>query len=182
MDLSVVKKKNKNLNEIGIYVQSFDMKYPMVYWEGNPGSKSLVSNQMIKVGKTLKLTHRMKEYERTYGFRASEPNRKPIREYYAKKGITDLNFNRCDGCDSKEPHHHVIREYFRSTGFVSSDIAVCNDFNEAIESHVGEIFKEHKLKGANNIGNLKEFYCKSQLQNIIKEIDYFVEEKEKLHN
>ncbi len=172
---------SKNPNEIGIYVLSFDMKYPMVYWEVNPGSKSLVSNQMIKVGKTLKLTHRMKEYERTYGFRASEPNRKPIREYYAKKGITDLNFNRCDGCDSKEPHHHVIREYFRSTGFVSSDIAVCNDFNEAIESHVGEIFKEHKLKGDNNIGTLTEYYCKSQLQNIIKEIDCFIEEKKKLH-
>ena len=172
---------SKNPNEIGIYVQSFDMKHPMVYWEGNPGSKNFVSNQMIKVGKALDYTHRMKEYERTFGFRASEPNWKPIREYYAKKGITDLNFNRCDGCDSKEPHHHVKREYFRSTGFVSSDIKVCDDFNIKIENYIGEIFKEHKLKGVNNIGNLKEFYCKSQLQNIIKEIDCFIEVKKKLH-
>ena len=36
MDLNVVKKMNENRNEIGIYVQSFDMKYPMDYWEGNP--------------------------------------------------------------------------------------------------------------------------------------------------
>ena len=63
----------KNRNEIGIYVQSFDMKYPMDAWEGNPG-KNLVSNQMIKVGKALDYTDRMKKYERTFGFRASEPN------------------------------------------------------------------------------------------------------------
>ncbi|MDA9078895.1 hypothetical protein N9K82_01845 [Gammaproteobacteria bacterium] len=169
----------KNRNEIGIYVQSFDMKYPMVYWEGNPGSPSLVSNQMIKVGKALDYPNRMKKYERTFGFRASEPNWKSIRDYYAKKGITDLNFNRCDGCDSKEPHHHVKREYFRSTGLISSDTKVLNDINLEIEGHIGEVFKEHKIKGFNNKGTLKEYYCKSQLQNVIKEIDCFIEEKEK---
>jgi len=170
---------SKNPNEIGIYVQSFDMKYPMVFWQERPGSKNLVSNQMIKIGKALDYTDRMKQYERTFGFRASEPNVKFVRDYYAEKGITDLNFNKCNGCDSKEPHHHVKREYFRSTGFISSDIKVCDDFNKVIEKYIGKIFKEHKLKGANNIGNLKEYYCKSQLQNIIKEIDWFISQKEK---
>ena len=168
----------KNRNEIGVYVLSFDMKYPMGFWEEKPWSPSFISNQMLKIGKTRKYTHRMKEYEHTYGFRASEPELPDVIDYYAKKGITDLNFNKCNGCDSKEPHHHVKREYFRSTGLMFSD-EMAEDINKGIEEYIGEVFKEHKLKGFNNKGRVREYYCKSQLQNIIKEIDCFIEEKEK---
>ena len=87
----------KNPDQIGIYVLSFDMKFPMSYWEKNPGSDSFVSNQMIKVGKTQKFFKRMEEYKNTYGFREFEPNTKIVREYWKERGLVDTNFNRCLG-------------------------------------------------------------------------------------
>jgi len=179
MDLNVVKKMNENRNEIGIYVLSFDMKYPMVFWEGKPGSKNLISDQMIKIGKAKKLSHRMKQYERTYGYRASEPNLKSVRDYYAEKGITDLNFNKCNGCDSKEPHHHIKQEYFRSTGLIFTDDFEEENFSKEVEGHIKIMFKKYQLKGFDNKGSVKEYFHKSQLKNIIKEIDWFISKKEK---
>ena len=166
----------KNRNQIGIYVLSFDMKFPMSYWEKNPGSDSFVSSQMIKVGKTQKFLKRMEEYKNTYGFREFEPNTKVVREYWKERGLVDINFNRCLGCDNKEPHHHVVQEYWRSTGFVSNDIQVVESLNKDIESRIKKEYSEFRLKGHDNIGRLAEYYCKSQKNKIIDSIDKIINE------
>ena len=172
----------KNPNEVGIYVLSFDMKYPMVYWEKNPGSKSYVSSQMIKVGKTQKISKRMEEYKSTYGFRKFEPNTKTVLAYWRDQGYGDLNFNKCLGCDNTTYHHHVITEHWRPTGFISDDISVVESLNKDIESFIKREFSEYRLKGHNNIGRLAEYYCKSQKEKIIGSINQIIDEYECLQH
>ena len=92
----------------GMYVLSFDMERPMVYYQYQPQSKRYVDSSMIKVGKCMNIKKRMGDYMKTYGYREFEPP--PTKDYWIKQGFKDNYLRRCMGCDRKEPHHHVIFE------------------------------------------------------------------------
>ena len=51
----------------GMYVLSFNMERPMVYYQYQPQSKRYVDSNMIKVGKCKNIKTRMGNYVKTYG-------------------------------------------------------------------------------------------------------------------
>ena len=161
-------------NKPGIYVLSFDMEIPMVYFERSPWSKSYVSNQMIKVGKEKNnLRKRMDDYKKTYGYREFEPQEKKVQDHWKDKGYKNTNFKKCLGCDQKHEHHHVTKEYIKATDFISNDNNYLDkEIHSIIEATVKEEFSDFLLKGHNNIGNLREYYDKSAKKPII----FFIEE------
>ena len=161
-------------NKSGIYVLSFDMKHPMVYFERSPWSKSYVSNKMIKVGKEKNnLRKRMDDYKKTYGYREVEPQEKKVKDHWEKEGYKDTNFKKCFGCNEKYEHHHVIKEYIAPTDFISNDNNYLDvEVHSIIETKVKEEFSDFLLKGHNNKGNLREYYDRSAKEPII----FFIQE------
>ena len=158
----------------GIYVLSFDMENPMVYFERSPWSKSYVSNEMIKVGKEKNsLRKRMGNYQKTYGYREFEPQEAKVQNYWKKEGHENTIFKKCFGCNKNHEHHHVTIEYLGTTDFISNDNNYLDvEVHSIIEAKVKEEFSDFLLKGHNNKGNLKEYYDKSAKEPII----FFIQE------
>lgn len=124
-------------NKPGMYVVSFNMEKPMVYWRARPWSNNYVDNSMIKVGKAKNLRSRMNSYKLTFGYRKSEPP--STLDYWVSKGYKDINLRKCFGCDLTEPHHHVNFEYIREADFLTEENRV------AIEKKIREQFSHAKV-------------------------------------
>ena len=143
----------------GMYVLSFDMKRPMVYYQYRPQSKRYVDSSMIKVGKCKNIKKRMNDYIKTYGYREFEPP--PTKDYWIKKGFKDNYLRRCLGCDLKEPHHHVIFEYVKEVEFLEEQ-----DRKE-IEKELKNIYREANIFG--------EYYHKDAKKGLITSLKTLIQ-------
>tara|TARA_B100001057_G_scaffold232546_1_gene232733 strand:- start:649 stop:1110 length:462 start_codon:yes stop_codon:yes gene_type:complete len=143
----------------GMYVLSFDMKRPMVYYQYRPQSKRYVDSSMIKVGKCKNIKKRMNDYMKTYGYREFEPP--PTKDYWIKKGFKDNYLRRCLGCDLKEPHHHVIFEYVKEVEFLEEQ-----DRKE-IEKELKKIYREANIFG--------EYYHKDAKKSLIASLKTLIQ-------
>lgn len=142
-------------NKPGMYVVSFNMEKPMVYWRARPWSNNYVDNSMIKVGKAKNLRSRMNSYKLTFGYRKSEPPR--TLDYWLSKGYKDINLRKCFGCDLTEPHHHVNFEYIREADFMTEENRV------AIEKKIREQFSHAKV--------FREYFKKEIKDELIEFLD-----------
>ena len=129
-----------------MYVLSFNMERPMVYYQYQPQSKRYVDSSMIKVGKCTNIKTRMGNYMKTYGYREFEPP--STKDYWINMGFDDNYLRRCLGCDLKEPHHHVIFEYIKEVEFLNEQDR--KDIEKEIKNSFREvnIFGEHYHKEA----------------------------------
>ena len=143
----------------GMYVLSFDMKRPMVYYQYRPQSKRYVDSSMIKVGKCKNIKKRMNRYMKTYGYREFEPP--PTKDYWIKKGFKDNYLRRCSGCDLKESHHHVIFEYVKEVEFLEEQ-----DRKE-IEKELKKIYREANIFG--------EYYHKDAKKSLIASLKTLIQ-------
>jgi hypothetical protein len=146
----------------GMYVLSFNMERPMVYYQYQPQSKRYVDSSMIKVGKCKNIKKRMGDYMKTYGYREFEPPR--TKDYWIKKGYRDNSSGRCMGCNLKEPHHHVIFEYFREVEFLEEQ-----DRKE-IEKKLKNIYKKENIFG--------EYFSKDVKQDLIASLKTLIKSYE----
>lgn len=142
-------------NKPGMYVVSFNMEKPMVYWRARPWSNNYVDNSMIKVGKAKNLRSRMNSYKLTFGYRKSEPP--STLDYWVSKGYKDINLRKCFGCDLTEPHHHVNFEYIREADFLTEENRV------AIEKKIREQFSHAKV--------FREYFKKEIKEELIEFLD-----------
>ena len=142
-------------NQPGMYVVSFNMEKPMVYWRARPWSNNYVDNSMIKVGKAKNLRSRMNSYKLTFGYRKSEPP--STLDYWVSKGYKDINLRKCFGCDLTEPHHHVNFEYIREADFLTEENRV------AIEKKIREQFSHAKV--------FREYFKKEIKNELIEFLD-----------
>ena len=142
-------------NKPGMYVVSFNMEKPMVYWRARPWSNNYVDNSMIKVGKAKNLRSRMNSYKLTFGYRKSEPP--STLDYWVSKGYKDINLRKCFGCDITEPHHHVNFEYIREADFLTEENRV------AIEKKIREQFSHAKV--------FREYFKKEIKNELIEFLD-----------
>lgn len=142
----------------GMYVLSFNMEKPMVYYQYQPQSQRYVDSSLIKVGKCKSIKTRMGNYMKTYGYREYEPP--PTQKYWIEKGFNDNYLRSCLGCDSKEPHHHVIFEYIKEVPFLEEQD------RKDIENEIKDSFKE-----ANKFG---EYYHKEAKKDLIEFLDKLI--------
>lgn len=142
-------------NKSGMYVVSFNMEKPMVYWRARPWSNNYVDNSMIKVGKAKYLRSRMNSYKLTFGYRKSEPP--STLDYWVSKGYKDIHLRKCFGCDLTEPHHHVNFEYIREADFLTEENRV------AIEKKIREQFSHAKV--------FREYFKKEIKDELIEFLD-----------
>lgn len=147
----------------GMYVLSFNMERPMVYYQYQPQSKRYVDSSMIKVGKCTNIKTRMGNYMKTYGYREFEPPSK--KDYWINMGFDDNYLRRCLGCDSKEPHHHVIFEYIKEVEFLNEQD------RKDIEKEIKNSFKEVNVFG--------EYYRKEAKKDLIEFLDKLILSYEK---
>ena len=143
----------------GMYVLSFDMERPMVYYQYKPDSKTYVDSGMIKVGKCTSIKKRMGDYMKTYGYREFEPP--STKDYWIKQGFKDNYLRRCMGCDLKEPHHHVIFEYVIGVEFLEEQ-----DRKE-IEKELKNIHREANIFG--------EYYHKDAKKDLIASLKTLIQ-------
>ena len=142
----------------GMYVLSFNMERPMVYYQYQPQSKRYVDCGMIKVGKCTNIKTRMGNYMKTYGYREFEPPSK--KDYWINMGFDDNYLRRCLGCDLKEPHHHVIFEYIKEVEFLDEQD------RKDIEKEIKNSFREVNVFG--------EYYRKEAKKDLIEFLDKLI--------
>ena len=142
----------------GMYVLSFNMERPMVYYQYQPQSKRYVDSSMIKVGKCTNIKTRMGNYMKTYGYREFEPPSK--KDYWINMGFDDNYLRRCLGCDLKEPHHHVIFEYIKEVEFLDEQD------RKDIEKEIKNSFREVNVFG--------EYYRKEAKRDLIEFLDKLI--------
>ena len=144
----------------GMYVLSFNMERPMVYYEYRPESDRYVDNTMIKVGKCKNIKTRMRNYIKTYGFREYEPP--STTQFWKSKGFESNYLNRCLGCDSTQPHHHVIFEYIKETESLDEQD------RKDIEKEIKFLFQQENIFG--------EYYRKEVRRDLISELSKLINE------
>jgi hypothetical protein len=142
----------------GMYVLSFNMERPMVYYQYQPQSKRYVDSSMIKVGKCTNIKTRMGNYMKTYGYREFEPP--STKDYWINMGFDDNYLRRCLGCDLKEPHHHVIFEYIKEVEFLDEQD------RKDIEKEIKNSFREVNVFG--------EYYRKEAKRDLIEFLDKLI--------
>ena len=142
----------------GMYVLSFNMERPMVYYQYQPQSKRCVDSSMIKVGKCTNIKTRMGNYMKTYGYREFEPP--STKDYWINMGFDDNYLSRCLGCDLKEPHHHVIFEYIKEVEFLDEQD------RKDIEKEIKNSFREVNVFG--------EYYRKEAKKDLIEFLDKLI--------
>ena len=142
----------------GMYVLSFNMERPMVYYQYQPQSKRYVDSSMIKVGKCTNIKTRMGNYMKTYGYREFEPP--STKDYWINMGFDDNYLRRCLGCDLKEPHHHVIFEYIKEVEFLDEQD------RKDIEKEIKNSFREVNIFG--------EYYHKEAKRDLIEFLDKLI--------
>jgi hypothetical protein len=142
----------------GMYVLSFNMERPMVYYQYQPQSKRYVDSSMIKVGKCTNIKTRMGNYMKTYGYREFEPP--STKDYWINMGFDDNYLRRCLGCDLKEPHHHVIFEYIKEVEFLNEQD------RKDIEKEIKNSFREVNVFG--------EYYRKEAKRDLIEFLDKLI--------
>jgi len=135
----------------GMYVLSFNMERPMVYYQYRPQSNTYVDSSMIKVGKSKNIKTRMGNYMKTYGYREYEPP--PTEQYWISEGFKDIRLQRCMGCDSTEPHHHAIFEYIQEVNALTEQDRV------DIEGEIKNSFRDANIFG--------EYYHKEAKEDLI---------------
>ena len=135
----------------GMYILSFNMEEPMVYYQYQPQSKRYVDSSMIKVGKCINIKSRMGNYIKTYGYREFEPP--TTTQHWINKGFEDNFLRRCMGCDYMELHHHVIFEYIREVN------ALEEQDRKDIEREIKDSFRDSNVFG--------EYYHKEAKEDLI---------------